>query len=193
MERITSKEIFKIVSSRLNFDIAKKSRQRQYIYGRGIANKLSKELTCEGLQMISKNYSNDHATVLHSVNQFETNYSKYIDPFKVLNVYNELYLIIQNKFNILNDDEILLFNSNVRIDNLESKIALLEFEIQSYEMNNVVLKNEYLRRLMLMVQNLEDSDIKELLEYRIKPFVNSLKTRKIQRIIPVVAGAKLNR
>lgn len=118
-----SKDIYKLVSTAVGFDATKKTRKRKYIYAKAIANKLSKKFTTESLAEIGKNTNSDHATVLHSIKEFENTYKYQSDPINVLGIYNKLYHVCNIKTQAEDIEQVTETNFN---NLLEENIMLKE-------------------------------------------------------------------
>lgn len=125
---MTSREIFRLTSNKLGFDVRTKTRKRKYIYGRAVANKLSRVFTYESLEDIGKNTGKDHASVLHSVKNFDDVYISQNEPIDVLAIYNSIYRVCKQLKNV----EIEEFGSEEELEKreiiaeLKSKIAHLK-------------------------------------------------------------------
>lgn len=118
-----SKDIYQLVSQSVGFDATRKTRKRKYIYAKAIANKLCKKFTNDSLSDIGKNSKSDHATVLHSIKEFDNNYKHQSDPIKVLEIYNKLYYICKIKTQAEDIEQVTETNFN---NLLEENIMLKE-------------------------------------------------------------------
>ena len=81
MNKITLNGIKVMVSKKLHISIGRTIRKRDYVYGRAIYYKLSKEFTGQSLSNIGANVGRDHASVIHGFKVFE-----------MLKLYNDSYM-----------------------------------------------------------------------------------------------------
>ena len=87
---ITNEEIIRRVSDAVGVDIVKRSRQRQYVYGRCVYYKLVRSFyPNRSLSYIGSTVGVDHATVLHSLNKV----FPVIEQFEptLLMIYSDIY------------------------------------------------------------------------------------------------------
>lgn len=117
---MTSKEIYKMVSDAVGFNISKSNRKREIVYAQSIANKLSRKFTNESYEKIGKNCNKDHTTVLLNIRKFDSTYKFYTSPINVLTIYNKVYKICQMKSDIEDDD---LIESNIE-DIIQENVVL---------------------------------------------------------------------
>ena len=81
MNKITLNGIKVMVSKKLHISIGRTIRKRDYVYGRAIYYKLSKEFTGQSLANIGGNVGRDHASVIHGFKVFE-----------MIKLYNDSYM-----------------------------------------------------------------------------------------------------
>ncbi|MGV6830340.1 MAG: helix-turn-helix domain-containing protein [bacterium] len=133
----------KIIATKIEFkDIQKKTRDREYIYARGIAYTLCKQLTNLSLKKIS--FNKDHATVLHGLKAFQDTYKYQTDPFNVLDTYNWCLKLLKSQFKA---DSEKLADDVLRNENLMKEIRFQEQQLRIEHLNNInrVLRMEIIR------------------------------------------------
>jgi hypothetical protein len=193
-----SSNIATIVSNYFNVDVSKQSRKRNVIYIRSLCSVLSKKYTKETLEQIGKNYANgDHATVLHSINMFETSYSYQIEPFNVLEEYEILDNLIYNVTSELRKQQTEEASEELRnsilsdknINRLSYRCIELQKQVKALSLENMELKNiDFLKvekrfiAILSELKDMSDSDILDFTETRLKPFKNALKHRVIPKV-----------
>lgn len=127
---ITLKRIKMLTESKFNVgDLATKKRDRHIVYCRQVAIRLSKEfLKSYSLQKIGSEYNKDHATVLHSLKEFEINKDQpYFLPY--YSVYAECRQILkkhQAKFQKVDLDENYETIHDLKIDYKIKMIKMIE-------------------------------------------------------------------
>lgn len=192
-------KIYVIVCNYFDTDIAKKSRKRTIIYARSLCNTLCRKYTNYSLQKIGSYYLANHATVLHSLRKFDE-YINYTDPFNVKDAYNDLCKRIDTIIDKKLEDTIRKSDNSYYLDlyedyfKLKEKSNYLKYKLEVLEQENKKLKK--LNRILSDFKELSflnDSELKEFKETRLKPFVNMLESRKQQKQVIKVNGALLNR
>lgn len=84
------------VNEFLNIDIKKKTRKREYVYGRFIFYKLAKEFNAScSFTQIGKFLGKNHATVLHGTKELN-NIIKYKQDPKLIECYNTLLIRLKS-------------------------------------------------------------------------------------------------
>jgi hypothetical protein len=193
-----SSNIATIVSNYFNVDVSKQSRKRNVIYIRSLCSVLSKKYTKETLEQIGKNYANgDHATVLHSINMFETSYSYQIEPFNVLEEYEILDNLIYNVTSELRKQQTEEASEELRnsilsdknINRLSYRCIELQKQVKALSLENTELKNiDFLKvekrfiAILSELKDMSDSDILDFTETRLKPFKKALEHRVIPKV-----------
>lgn len=126
--------IKKAVDKSFGIDIAKNSRKKDYVMGKMVYYKLSKEFTKYPLIKISKQVGRDHATVLHSLKTFDRDImrdklyrSRYCDLFPYLNM-----VLIKVKEEIVDEKEIkmTIFELISERESLKQDILMLKLELK---------------------------------------------------------------
>jgi hypothetical protein len=74
---LTSRDIYKMVEIETNVNLITNSRERKYVYARGIANTLCKEFTLETFEAIGAISGLDHSSIMNSIKAFENTYIHY--------------------------------------------------------------------------------------------------------------------
>lgn len=74
---LVSSDIYKLVEIETKVKVATLSRQRKYVYARGIANTLCKEFTDESFSEIGSITGLDHASIMNSIKAFRNTYIHY--------------------------------------------------------------------------------------------------------------------
>jgi len=178
-----------IVDTTVGYDIATKNRVREIVYSRYIFFKIARE-QLKGLttDVIGTALNRDHSTVIHGLNKIE-------HELKYNKTINNLYTAIKNKVNaeLHNDDVADL--TDIQYDDFitslkegyEKQIMELKYQIKALSQEATKPQN----RLLEDIKNLNDNDILEFRETRLKPYLNMLKTRVKPKRIPQVIGARL--
>lgn len=199
---MTSKNIVKIVSNYFNKDIKENSRDRDVIYMRSIANKLSREFTTETLIRIGKSTNSNHATVIHSLRKFDEDYKFQSTPLDVEKSYMYLRSLIKSTINnnikqnygkdVSSSDynELLLKYSRLYHD---YKTSNKEFRNKIKELEKRPKIDGLIREVLIDLNKLSDTQLSEFVETRLKPFKMMLENRKYNKVIPKIQGALLNR
>ena len=193
-------KIIEIVSSVVGLDITENTRQRDVIFGRALYYHICRNYY-DGVKMVAKTDNSvayqrignaikrDHATVMHGLKVWTNELSKFT---KWQDNKDKCLTIL---FNIEVDNTVLFKDKVEEIINVyEWKMEKLkmrhEEEIEKIKGN---YKNENTSIIMFELLNLNDSEILEFYETRLKPFKMLLKSRKQHKKIVKIQGALINR
>ena len=133
MNKITLNGIKVMVSKKLHISIGRTIRKRDYVYGRAIYYKLSKEFTGQSLSNIGANVGRDHASVIHGFKVFEM-LKLYNDSY--MDVYLECRRILTD---IKNDKDNIEYSDywRDRYDNLKELYVIAVEKLAKYEKEKV--------------------------------------------------------
>jgi len=193
-------KIIEVVSNVLGLDITENTRQIDVIFGRALYYHICRNYY-DGVKMVAKADNSvsyhrigsaikrDHATVMNGLKVWDNELSK----FTKWQDNKEKCLTIL--FNIEVDDSVLFKDKIEEIINVyEWKMEKLkkhhQEEIEKIKGN---YKNENTSSIMFELLNLNDSEILEFYETRLKPFKMLLKSRKQPKNIVKVQGALISR
>jgi hypothetical protein len=94
-----SQEIKELVEKETGLDLKTRTRETSYLIARGLFFSLCRKNTIETFDQLSKYYSGDHATVVHSVSKFYDTYSK---EKNVMRTFEKLDKIINGIEDVIN-------------------------------------------------------------------------------------------
>ncbi len=103
MNEITLQGIRTMLTRRIQLNLAKNIRRREYVYGRALYFKLAKEFTSSSYKEIGSLVDRDHASVIHGLKVFEM-LVLHKDP--ILNTYYECRRILTSvKEDLVEDND----------------------------------------------------------------------------------------
>lgn len=148
-----------------NGNIVSKKRQRELVYARYVYFYYAKQLTRESLKRIgNKCFNRDHATVLHGVNQF--------NRLKGYPDFAEVHTRCVSEINRTKSFPVIELATKPKpIDEYKSKKGKVKEFISRAFLSNGISKD---------LMNLTESELNELITFKIKPHLQMLKSRKIQ-------------
>ena len=176
-------QLKKYLDNFYGFDISTKSRVSKYVKARSVYYKIiTTEILGHTYEHIGKSIGRNHATVIHGLKTFD---SYYLIDIHFKKTYK----------NILND----LNGTDFISDNIEEieelkkqyqkKIIDLECKIHNLQNQNKHANNTHVDFKPLF--ELNDSEVLDFIETRLKPYLNMIKSKKVHKEIIHVAGARL--
>ena len=127
--------IKKAVDKSFGIDIAKNSRKTEYVMGKMVYYKLAKDFTKYSLGSISKQVGRDHATVIHSLKQFDMDIlknnlyrSRYSDLFAYLQI---IFPKVKEEIIEEKENQMTILELVSERESLKQDILMLKSELKS--------------------------------------------------------------
>lgn len=171
--KVKLKQIIEFVSSELDIDLQKNTRERRYVEARCLYYKLAREHTKLGLSDIGRPLKKDHTTVTHALNKVWDNAVRFNEHV------SDAYIKFKAKMSLIKEDQ------SIEEELEEAKKKLLsmsgvdndEYIRMRKELYSVRKRNKRFNELM---DQLDTDRKKEELFLRLEATVNMLKTAVFQ-------------
>ena len=185
---MTLTELKEYLDDYYGLDISSKCRKANYVRARCMYYELSKYVNSwNSLETIGAVVNRDHATVLHGYKIFD-NYFKSDESFRI--TYDNLFARLESFFSSVIEIKVI---ERKELQDLKTyytdKIKIMQNRINELEnaKHNQKSNIDDFKPLFL----LNDSDILQFKETRLKPYLKMIKTRKKHKVIKNVSGAYL--
>lgn len=169
--------ILNLIEDFYGFSLKKSGRRQDLIYARKVYVKIARDRN-HTFQSIGDVLEMNHATILHHYNSFNVVQKADIDA------YNKAIHVLRKSEN--ENGLIPGFNPDEQrdmIDLIESKIeAKYDSEIKILKFELEQLRNEKrdigrLKPMLELIENWSDDELKDCIDFRIKPYAQALKSR----------------
>jgi predicted alpha/beta superfamily hydrolase len=167
-----NEKVKELILQQTSIDVDDKTRTREQVEARSLYYMLIKELTPKTtLKQIGKSVGKNHATVIHSLNQWDM-FSKY-NPS--LNTYKERILKMFDKEIDLTDIDLL----RKQINRLQGE--LIDLQIENEKLKKQLLRDEHetIQNIKLLFHRFEGTEHHELFLFRLNQLVDINSKRKI--------------
>jgi len=163
---MTLERLINIIDSKINSDIRAKNRKRHNVYAKKMYCKLAYDMDLRNTQQeIANTLGCNHDLVLYHKDSFES----------------------------VNDKYKIAFNEIIEDYDLDVEKSFIKEKKEDVNTDEVPVLTEYQLELLRDLNEMSDSDAREIRETRLKPYVSMLKTRKKPRKINVVPGSRIDR
>lgn len=169
---MTSKQIYQTAFIYFGRDFTK-NRKIENVYLRALVNTVCRKLTNESLEMIGLNTKTDHATVLHSLNNFNYNYIKQLHPFDVYGELTAFEMYLKNVSENYIPDVIDYRDLKIRFDILEIRHANLIAKHKELLLKDQQEKHQLEEKFVPLIKecfNFSERVLDRFIITRVRPF-----------------------